>query len=404
MAEYGVTDTGFKRKPKSVTITELENLMKAQFGQDLDVSPESPEGQIISVIADAVDPLWEAAEHSYNAFNPNGATGVTLENLVQINNIEKKKATATTVDLKFSGDNGVTIPLGTTVSSNPDLTGGVSYKCTTLVEGITVGGIYEVLAELEDLGEIQIPVASMTLLDNPIVGIDTVTNDLVGNVGQNDETDPELRSRRTSQVALPAVSTIDAIRAGILNIETILSARIYENDSATPITEDGVTIPPHSIKAIIQGSETAEEEQAIAQEMFIRKDPGIQTDGTVTHVIQDSQGFDKTFKWDNPTLVPFYITIDTTASTTTALPNNGQDIKDAIVAYITDPVTGYKIGDDVSYARLFTPINSVPDHFVQSMKIGLAPSPTGTGDLNIDGGSLAIIADPDNDIVINITY
>lgn len=399
MSDYGVTDTGFKRKPKSVSITELENSMNAKFGQDLDTDPESPEGQIISTVADAVDQLWEVAQHSYNAFNPNAATGVTLENLTLINNITKKKATATTVDLKFSGDNGITIPLGTIVSSDPALTGGVSYKFETLVEGIIALGIYEVLAIAQEVGETQIPELSMTFLDNPIVGVDSVTNELIGNVGQNDETDPELRSRRTSQVALPAVSTIDAIRSGILNIETVLSAKIYENDSAIPISQDGVNISPHSIRAIIQGDETSEESVLIAQEMFIRKDPGIQTEGAESQIIQDSQGFDKTFKWDNPDQIAFYIEIETTAIDAVSAPSE-QDIKDAIIAYATDPITGYKIGDDVSYARLFTPINSVPAHFVQSLKIGFSPSPTGTVDLNIDGGELAVILDANIDITI----
>ena len=400
MSDYGVTDTGFKRKPKSVSITELENSMNARFGPDLDTDPESPEGQIISTVADAVDQLWEVATHAYNAFNPNAATGVTLENLTQLNNITKKNATATTVDLKFSGDNGITVPLGTIVSSEPSLTGGVSYKFETLVEGIIVGGIYEVLAIAQEVGEIQIPINSMILIDTPIVGAPGVTNELVGNVGQNDETDPELRSRRTSQVALPAVSTIDAIRSGILNIETIVSAKIYENDTAISISIDGVNISPHSLRAIIQGDETPEESILIAQEMFIRKDPGIQTEGSESQIIQDSQGFNKTFNWDNPTQIPIHIEVLTTATDIVSAPSE-QDIKDALIAYASDPVTGYKIGDDVSYARLFTPINSVPSHFVQSLKIGFIDPPTTTADLSISGGELASILDANIDVVIS---
>lgn len=403
MSIYGVTETGFNIKPKSVIIKDLEDAMKAKFGQDLDVSPESPEGQMISIIADAASPLWEVGQHSYNAFNPNASSGVTLENLTLLNNITKKEATATTVEVTFTGTNGTTVPLGTSISTNPSLTGGVSYKLKTLAEVIVVGTTINVLAELQEKGEIQIPINAVTIIDTPIVGITSVNNSGIGNVGQNEETDPELRARRYSQVSLPAVSTIDAIRAGILDIPTVLATKVYENDSSLPISIDGVVVPPHAIKVIVQGSETAEENGAIAQSIYDRKDPGIPTDGAVEYTITDSQGFDKVIKWDTPTLVPFYITIDTDAETALSLPNDGQDIKDAIVAYITDPITGYKIGDDISYARLFTPINSVPEHFVQAMKIGLAPSPTGTSDISINGASLAVIVDPANDIVINIT-
>jgi len=402
MAEYGVTDTGFKRKPKSVVITELENLMKAKFGQDLDVSPESPEGQIISVIADAIDPMWETAEHSYNAFNPNAATAVTLENLVQINNITKKKATSTTVTVKFTGTDGITIPEGTIVSSNSDDTGGVSYKFNTQAGGIIAGGIYETLAIAQVAGETQIPIGSMILIDTPIVGVDAVTNEAIGNVGQNDETDPELRSRRAIEVALPAVSTTDAIVAGLQHIETVISVVVYENNTPNPITEDGVTISPHSIHVIVQGDLTDEERVSIADVIYIRKDPGIDMDGTDSWDITDSQGFIKTMKWNTPALQEFWIEVDTDATISTALPEDGIDIKNAIVDYINAPATGYKIGNDVSFARLFTPINSIPNHNVQAMRIGFAEFPTGVVDLNIDGGSLAYTLQAN--ILVNINY
>lgn len=401
MADYGVTDTGFKRKPKSVIITELENLMKAKFGQDLDVSPESPEGQIISVIADALDPMWETAQHSYNAFNPSAATGATLENLVKINNLNKELATASTVLVKFVGSNGITVPAGTTVSTNPTLTGGVRYKFDVETTGVISDGIYEVLAIAQEKGAVQVPINSVTVIDTPIVGITSVTNDAVGNVGQNDETDPQLRSRREVEVALPAVSTVDAIVAGIQNIESIISVVIYENDTAIETTEDGVTIPPHSLKIIIQGDGTDTEKESVANSVYIKKDPGIQTSGSVSWTLQDSQGFDKVIKWDTPTLVPLYIEILTDAESNSSIQSDGQSIKDALLAYVNDPVTGYKIGDNVSYARLFTPINSVPGHFVQSLKIGFVDPPVATSDLDVNGGSLVTLSESDIDIAVS---
>jgi len=401
MAEYGVTDTGFKRKPKSVVIKELGNLMKAEFGQDLDISPESPEGQIISVIANAVDPLWQVAEHSYNAFNPNGATGVTLENLVRLNNLKKKKATATTVTLTFTGTDGTLIPSGLVVRTNPTLTGGVSYKFDTTTSGVITGGIFTTLAVCQEVGAIQLPIGSVTILDTAVVGSPTVTNVTVGNVGQNEETDPELRARREIQVSLPSVSTTDSIVAGINNIETVLSVVVYDNDTGSDIGFDGVTVSPHSLYIIVQGDNTPEEKLAIAQTIYIRKDPGIIMDGLVTQNITDSQGFIKSMKWNNPTLVPIWIEIETNATISTALPGDSLALKQAIVDYVNDPVTGFKIGDNVSYARLYTPINSIPDHNVQSLKIGFNSSPTGVVDLDINGASLATVAIANINVIPN---
>ena len=47
-------------------------------------------------------------------------------------------------------------------------------------------------------------------------------------------------------------------------------------------------------------------------------------------------------------------------------------------------IDSLKIGEDVVYSRLYTPINSVSGFQVDSLKIGTSPSPTGTSNIVID--------------------
>ena len=69
-------------------------------------------------------------------------------------------------------------------------------------------------------------------------------------------------------------------------------------------------------------------------------------------------------------------------------PGNGDDlIKQAIVDYAEGRLVadrGFSVGDDVIYSELFTPINSVVGQQVDSLFIGISPSPAGVSSLPID--------------------
>jgi len=47
----GVTNQGYVVKPLATVVAEINNEMKAAFGDSFDVTPESPDGQIIGICA-----------------------------------------------------------------------------------------------------------------------------------------------------------------------------------------------------------------------------------------------------------------------------------------------------------------------------------------------------------------
>lgn len=400
MAEYGVVATGFNKKDYNTVVAERQAAMEAAFGQDINTGAESPEGAMIEQIATVVTELWNVAEQTYNAFSPSASSGVILRNLGVLSGITLEEAQASTVLVTFTGLAGSTIPAGTSISTNPTLTNGITYTFLTNVEALMTSTTVVVLATCTELGAILVGANTVTVIDTPIVDIVSVDNAAISNVGSDEETDPEFRSRREVLVAAPAVSTTDAIAAGIQSIETVNFVTVYENEESGAISIGGVPIDAHSIKAIVQGSESTAEKALIAQTIYDRKNPGFPSTGAESLVVTDTQGFPHTIKWDTPTLVPIYIDIVTEATVST-LPSDGASIKDAIVAYQNDAVTGAVIGQDVSYARLFTPVNSVGGHNVQTMKIGKTASPTQSFDIDITGAELASFNIVDINVTVN---
>jgi uncharacterized phage protein gp47/JayE len=112
---YGVTPTGFNRKPFDIIQAKLEDNWRNKLGQDQDLSPDSPNAMIIGLTAAMADECWQNAEDSYNSLNRNSAEGVPLDNSVALIGMERKDESATTVIVSLKGTNTTNIPTTTQV-------------------------------------------------------------------------------------------------------------------------------------------------------------------------------------------------------------------------------------------------------------------------------------------------
>ena len=221
----GVTDAGFKRKRLDEILADKNAGVQAVLGSNLNLSPESPDGQINGVYSESDAVLWELAEACYNAFSPSKATGNTLSDLVQINNITRQEAVASTAELTLGGSEGTVIPAGSLVSTADNSASFSTDTSVTIPAGLTV----LVMATATTTGPIVAVAGSVTVIDSIITGWDTSTNAQDAVIGANVETDSELRIRRTLSVMSSSSSMLDAIRSEILKIPNVTYAQGFEN-------------------------------------------------------------------------------------------------------------------------------------------------------------------------------
>lgn len=119
--EWGVTNAGFSRKTFTEIRQDIESSLKTKFGDQINTSSESIFGQLRDIRADRENYLWEVFEQIYNAGYPNTASGVSLENIGDINNLEYIEASASKIlNQRFLGTPTTVIPAGTQVSVNGD--------------------------------------------------------------------------------------------------------------------------------------------------------------------------------------------------------------------------------------------------------------------------------------------
>ena len=381
MSEYGISSTGFKRKRLNLLLEELNAEVKSIFGDNFNVSPESPDGQVNGVISESNANLWELAEEAYNAFNPKAASGVTLSNLVQLNGITRLAATRSRVELTLTGDSGTVIPEGSLISTL-DTGAKLSTDDSVTIDG---AGNAIVQATALEFGPISMLVDTITQIDTPLSGWDTVTNDDNATLGTNDESDSDLRARRRRSVARDAQAIIDAIRSAVENIDNVTQAVVLENDTDA---EDANGLPAHSFQVVVSGGTNID----VADAIWLKKPAGIQAFGDITVEVIDSQGISHDISFSRPTPVVIYVEV--TLTTFPEYPANGDDlIKQAIVDYANGDLVdnrSFGLADNVIYTRLYTPINSVAGHEIDDLQISIASPADGVINIPI---SITQIAD-----------
>lgn len=206
-------------------------------------------------------------------------------------------------------------------------------------------------------GPIEGEANTITSIQTPKTGWDAVTNPSAVVPGEDVETDEELRERFRQSKYIRATNILEALYSDLISLTNVIEVQIYENDTDV-VDSNGV--PAHSFLPIILGGDPLD----IANSIWQNKPLGIRSYGNTTQTIYDSQGFPHEIGFERPNPVDIYIRMDLT--TDANYPQNGDDL---IRSNLTS--TDFGIGDDVIYSRLYTPINSVPGHQVNSLEVSL---------------------------------
>lgn len=253
---------------------------------------------------------------------------------------------------------------------NKDLLQVASFSVSS---GLSIEKVRKMGVVVSDVaGPVQQPVGTIDTISVPVLGWDGIYNPVASAQGRNVETDSELRERFRNSKYIQATNIIEALYSELLAVVGVTQVVIYENDTDV-IDEHGIL--PHSFMVLINGGFS----QDIGQAIWSNKPAGIRSQGNVSTVIQDKQGYSRSISFSRPAYVDLYLTID--IETTESFPETGYD---TIKQKIADYFSTYQMGKEVLYSRLYTPINSVPGHYINSLFVGKSPSPTGTSNLSLN--------------------
>lgn len=343
---YGITESGFERKTFEVLKQEVIDAHKSALGNELNTSASSNYTNQTTPILLKISELWELVEAVYNANDPNFSSGEALDRMGLLTGTERLDPVKSTVTATVNLDNGTSIAAGDLIASvdgNPD----ARFVSTELVENTSgITDDFDVAMEAEDSGVVVCNAGTLTVIESPIVGLNSITNALDADLGSDLETDAAYRVRRVEDLRGLGTSPIDAIRSDLLNVTDVEEVFLFEN---TTDAVDGNGLPAHSFEALVLNGAA----QDIVDQIWASKPAGIATYGSSNGSVVDSSGTTQTVYFSRPTEKTLYIDINVTIDADTYPADGADQIKTSVVTFAD---TQFGVGDDVIVAALYGPI------------------------------------------------
>ena len=229
---------------------------KEVYGQDIDltVAPTNADGIFVNDLALMVNNILQSIKTMYANLDVNTASGVYLDNLCRLSNIVRKSATPSNVyiTVKNIGNDPITIKKSSDADGTTfvDVSGAEwLYEGNDVILNAGTSQLIQVFSSIA--GEVEAVAGSIVqAIGNQYLEVTQPTN---ANLGNDAETDSELRARRAQSVGATGATVLDALTGALLNITAIRDVKIYNNNTNANTTAlDGTVIGPHSIYVIVR--------------------------------------------------------------------------------------------------------------------------------------------------------
>lgn len=374
---WGTTATGWKNKTFQEFLTEMRADYEVIHGA-INWTENSYINHDVTVIAKICADFAEVLQGIYNAGVSDNAQDVLLENVFSLVNVGKliPKKSTNTVTLTNNTASPATVPISSIVKQSSTNT-----QWFTLSEvEIPANDTIDVDVESENYGAFSSPIGSIDTIVTTIAGWVEVTNASEGQLGREEETDPEYRSRKETAVVTSKGGTKEATRNYILeNVAGVTYCNVEQN--RTDAVVDGMN--PHSIKVTVVGGTT----QDICNAILKCNGNGINTNGDVTGTGIDDVGNEEEINFYRATEITIYIVVDLTVNGNYDTANN-----DVIKQLIYDYGQTLREGQEVKKWELSTQINPTIDGIDDvAIKLGTSPAPSGTSNITINANEKAKI-------------
>lgn len=363
----------------SQILTDTENEWKSTFGDDLDVTPDTPQGMIIA--SDVAVRSEVAANNAAvaNQINPNYAGGVFLDDIWALTGGKRRASTYTIVDgVTLTGSPGVVIPSGSRRSSNGNL---FELLSTVSLDNFGKGtGIFQAI----EPGPVPCPAHSLTtpVTGYTSVGWETSDNPVAGAPGTLEQSDLSARKERVQTLAIQGRSIAEAVSSNTRAVVGVNSISFRENTDSTTKTIDGISLVGKSVWVCVDGGEDA----SVAGALYHSKTGGAAWNGAVSVDVTDQwSGQKTTVKFDRPTAKPVMAKF-TVVTKGVGAGDPVSLIKEVILKYASGQLEngeeGFVLGADVSPFELSSAANTAsPQIFIKSVEVSnKAISPSWTKD------------------------
>lgn len=342
---YGVFPEGLVVPNLDDIRTDLETDILGDVDPGLDLSDESPMGQLVTILAEREEKLWALGETAYNAFNRGAAEGKLLENIGGLTGTPRQGPTRSKVPAALTLNAGVTVVAGKKVRV-PGTTALWSLLYAVTNSGGAPAAIPGIFQADED-GPTVANANTLTEIVTPVTGWLGVNNATDAEMGALIESETAYRARQVSEAAKGGSCTLPAIYADVIAVPNVIACKPFEN---TSLVTDADGLPGKSFEVVVwDGTVPDADDDAILAAIFKNKPGGIKAFGGTDPVLEvvgsivDEAGISHDIRFRRADGREVYFDIDITTGPDFDLVSGPPAVKAAMVA----AGAALDMGDDV---------------------------------------------------------
>jgi hypothetical protein len=334
---------------------ELVEGYKDIYGQDVNLSQESPDGQRVGIEAKGRHDMQVFGLAVANNFDPDFARGLSQAKIAKLSGVFPRPATRSTWDLSITTSRDLTLAVGYAIAD--DL--GQVWELPAALS--LLAGTTAITFTASEFGSVTGLAGATFTQVTVVLGVTGFSAAIDAVVGVDEETDEEFAQKRNRSLENPGFSTTGSLTARLLNTAGVTDAIVYDND--TDVYDAIIDLDAHSIWPVVEGGTIDD----VMRELLLRKTGGTGIKGAIESDIPETltRPDGSTFivsqrrRFDRPVYDPIYITLTATRKAA-ADPIDLALIKQRIAEY------QFYIGTPLQAGFLYEPAYTAGDNFILS--------------------------------------
>lgn len=311
-----ITDKGLVIERLDAILTRLAQAMRDIYGQDINLSADTPDGQWVGIMSQGVADINEIIAGVYAMSDPTTATGQWLDVQAKYVGISRNRATYSYLnDVRFTVANGTIIPIDYVLTDE----NGTEWKTTN--QATAIGNQITMQLQSVELGAFHLGEDKQLTPKTVVLGVQSVFTTSSSILGQTEESDESLLLRFLRSYSINNFDDREGLEAALLSLNGVLDAKVYENYTGT-IDANGVE--GHTINAVLIGGDDDE----IANAIIKKKALGCGLQGS-TQVTLFYEGMDRLISFDRALRVDISATV-TIRRKTVSVDVDQEAVKNAI--------------------------------------------------------------------------
>lgn len=333
-----ISDKGLVIERLDSILTRLAADMRQIYGSNININPDTPDGQMLGIFAQGLADINEAIAGVYAFSDPTKAVGTWLDiqlKYVGSSRVRPKYSYLNNVELRVAV--GTIIPKGfTVVDENRN-------EWVTLNAAKAAGTTLNIAFRSAEYGAFDLTKEQPLTEKTIVLGVGAITNKADAELGNLQESDAAALARFLRSYQQNNINDVEGLEGALLALPDVRDVLIYENYTNTT---DSKGVRAHTINTVIVGGNDMD----IAKTIQLKKTMGCGLQGDTT-VNLFYRGMERPIRFDRAKR------IDVSVKVTVVRRDAGTDVS---VSEIKEAIASnqFMIAEDVIAGSLYCGVNN----------------------------------------------